>query len=52
MIRLKLFKIGAQVRVSVRRVWVALSQSYPWQAIFSRAYQNLTAWRMPTRDTG
>lgn len=51
-IRLKLFKIGAQVRVSVRRVWVALSQSYPWQTIFSQAYQNLTAWRRPMVDTG
>jgi hypothetical protein len=51
-IRLKLFKIGAQVRVSVRRVWVALSQSYPWQAIFAQAYQNLTAWRRPIVDTG
>jgi hypothetical protein len=51
-IRLKLFKIGAVVRVSVRRVWVALSQSYPWQAIFRQAYQNLTAWCRPTIDTG
>lgn len=51
-IRLKLFKIGAVVRVSVRRVWVALSQSYPWQAIFAQVYQNLTAWRRPLVDTG
>lgn len=51
-IRLKLFKIGAVVRVSVRRVSVALSQSYPWQAIFARVYQNLADWRRPVVDTG
>jgi hypothetical protein len=50
--RLKLFKIGAVVRVSVRRVWVALSQSYPWQAIFAQVYRNLTAWQRPALDSG
>lgn len=50
--RLKLFKIGAVVRVSVRRVWIALSQSYPWQAIFAQAYRNLTAWQRPAPDSG
>jgi hypothetical protein len=33
-IREQLFKIGAVVRVSARRVWVQLSQAYPWQEIF------------------
>jgi hypothetical protein len=51
-IRLKLFKIGAVMRVSVRRVWLALSQSYPWQAIFTQAYQNLTASCRTAVDTG
>lgn len=50
--RLKLLKIGAVVRVSVRRVWIAWSQSYPWQEIFRQAYRNLTAWRRPTLDSG
>jgi len=50
--RLKLFKIGAVVRVSVRRVWIALSQSYPWQETFAQAYRNLTAWRRPAFDSG
>jgi len=40
-IRLKLFKIGAIVRVSVRRVWLQLSSAYPWKAIFAHAYQAL-----------
>lgn len=46
-IRLKLLKIGAVVRVSVRKVLVSLSQSYPWQATFAKVWQNLTAWRQP-----
>jgi hypothetical protein len=40
-IRLKLFKIGAIVRVSVRRVLLQLSSAYPWKAIFVHAYQAL-----------
>jgi hypothetical protein len=42
-IRLKLLKIGAQVRVTVRKVWVSFSQSYPYQQLFRQAYQNLIA---------
>jgi hypothetical protein len=41
-IRLKLLKIGAQVRVTVRKVWVSLSESYPYQQLFREVYQNLT----------
>jgi len=33
-IRLELFKIGAQVRVSVRKVWVSFSESYPHAELF------------------
>jgi hypothetical protein len=40
-IRLKLFKIGALIRVSVRRVVLALSDAYPFQAIFAQVWQNL-----------
>ena len=32
-IRLKLLKIGALVRVTVRRVWIALSEAYPWRLV-------------------
>jgi hypothetical protein len=42
-IRLKLLKLGAVVRVSVRRVWVALSEAYPLRAAFVRAWENLRA---------
>jgi hypothetical protein len=47
-IRLKLLKIGAVVRVTVRKVWVALSEAYPWQDLFHHVYQRLTAWRGAT----
>jgi hypothetical protein len=40
-IRLKLLKIGALIRVTVRRVVLALSQSYPRQALFERVMANI-----------
>jgi hypothetical protein len=40
-IRLKLLKIGAQIRVSVRKVWVALASSYPYPALFASVYNKL-----------
>jgi hypothetical protein len=40
-IRVKLFKIGARVTVSVRRVLVSLSESYPFQELFARVWANL-----------
>jgi hypothetical protein len=44
-IRLKLLKIGALVRVTVRRVWFALAESYPYRALFEQVCANLQAWR-------
>jgi hypothetical protein len=35
-IRRKLLKIGAQVRVTVRKVWISLSAGYPYAALFTR----------------
>jgi len=40
-IRLKLFKIGARIRVTVRKVWVSLAESFPYQEVFRRIVQNL-----------
>jgi len=40
-IRLKLLKIGAQIRVSVRRVVLSLAAGYPFREIFARVYANL-----------
>ena len=33
-IRTKLLKIGAQVRVTVRKVWISMASSYPWQSVY------------------
>ena len=43
-IRLKLLKIGAIVRVSVRRVWFSLDQSSPYQQVFAQVFENLRRW--------
>lgn len=40
-VRRKLLKVAAQVRVSVRRVYVQLSSAYPWQALFRRCQRRL-----------
>lgn len=40
-IRLKLFKIGALIRVSARRVALALSDAYPFQKLFAQVCENL-----------
>jgi hypothetical protein len=40
-IRLKLLKIGAQVKVTVRRVWVQLASSYPYAALFAQIVAQL-----------
>jgi Transposase DDE domain group 1 len=40
-IRTRLFKIGALVRVSVRRIWLSMASSYPWQPLFAQVWMNL-----------
>jgi len=40
-IRLRLLKIGAQIRVTVRKIWVQMSSSFPLQNLFSQAIQQL-----------
>jgi hypothetical protein len=42
-IRRKLLKIGAHVRVTVRRVWVSLSSGYPHAAMFTDVLARLEA---------
>ena len=44
-IRLKLLKIGALVRVTVRKVWVRLSSGSPYAAVFRRVHANLARLR-------
>jgi hypothetical protein len=42
-IRIKLLKIGAQIRVSVRRVWICLASSYPYASLFRQVIERLRA---------
>ena len=42
-IRLKLLKIGALVRISVRRIKVAMASACPYQDEFRQAYALLAA---------
>jgi hypothetical protein len=44
-IRLKLLKIGALVRVTVRKVWVKLSSSCPYTEVFRQVHTNLSRLR-------
>ncbi|MDQ2947784.1 MAG: IS1380 family transposase [Acidobacteriota bacterium] len=41
-IRTKVLKIGAQIRVTVRKVWVSMASSYPWQGLYRQVWTNLT----------
>jgi Transposase DDE domain group 1 len=40
-IRLRLLKIGAQIRVSVRKIWIHMASSFPLQNLFRQALQQL-----------
>ena len=40
-IRTKLLKIGAQIRLTVRKVWVSMASSYPWQNLYQQVWTNL-----------
>jgi hypothetical protein len=40
-IRLRLLKIAALVRVTVRKVWVRMASSYPYQALYSQVLRQL-----------
>jgi len=40
-IRVRLLKIGARVRVTVRKVWISMATGHPAQGLFEAAYWNL-----------
>jgi hypothetical protein len=40
-IRLRLLKIGAQIRFTVRRVTVSMASAYPYRAVFAHAWEAL-----------
>ena len=46
-LRWKLLKIGAQIRVTVRRVWISLAEGYAYAGLFAQVWTQLRAlpWR-------
>ena len=42
-LRLRLLKIGAAIHVTVRKVWVALAEGYPYRDLFAQVYAHLRA---------
>ncbi|HUZ95040.1 MAG TPA: IS1380 family transposase [Edaphobacter sp.] len=46
-IRLKLLKIGALIRITVRKVWVSLAGGYPYAELFAQTYAQLRAFPSP-----
>ncbi|HSP98550.1 MAG TPA: IS1380 family transposase [Candidatus Dormibacteraeota bacterium] len=48
-IRTTLLKIGAQIRVTVRKVWVALSSASPYQSLFAHVLARLHTLPVLTR---
>ena len=51
-IRLKLLKIGARLRITVRKVWLSFSERYPYASDFAEILAKLScypAWVRPDR---
>ena len=48
MIRTRLLKIGARVRVSVRRIYLSMAASGPWKNLFAQVYANLQVMAVPS----
>ena len=46
-IRTRLLKIGARVRVSVRRVYLSMAAGHPWSSLFAQVHAQLCATPMP-----
>jgi len=41
-IRLRLLKIGAQVRITARKIWISMAAGHPAAGVFAAAHQKLT----------
>jgi len=45
-IRLKLLKIGAQIRVTVRNIWISLGCGYPYADTFAAVVRNSSSFAL------
>jgi Transposase DDE domain group 1 len=46
-IRLRLLKIGAQIRITVRRIWISMAVGHPGASVFEQAWRNLQPAPLP-----
>jgi Transposase DDE domain group 1 len=46
-IRLRLLKIGAQIRITVRRIWISMAAGHPAVSLFEQAWRNLHLIPLP-----
>ncbi len=46
-IRLRLLKIGAQIRITVRRIWISMAAGHPGASVFEQAWHNLQPAPLP-----
>jgi hypothetical protein len=42
-IRLKILKVGAQIRITVRKIWISMASGHPGAGIFAQVHENLNA---------
>jgi hypothetical protein len=42
-LRRRLFKVGTRVRLTARRMWLSLAESWPWRALFEQVWRRLCA---------
>jgi len=49
-VRLRLLKVAALVRVSVRRVWVQMSRAWAWQEEYRACHRRLAQWSASGAD--
>lgn len=47
-IRLRLFKIGAKIQITVRKVWISFAEGYPFRKVFDQAFDNIS--KIPIRQ--
>ena len=46
-IRLRLLKIGAQIRITVRRICISMAAGHPGASVFEQAWRNLQPAPLP-----
>jgi hypothetical protein len=47
-IRVKLMKIGAKIRVTVRKVWISLANGFPYRELFFQIFENVKRLKIAT----